>query len=268
VEANLKSRLMTALIGIPLLVALVGWGEPWLFAAVIVIVIFGALREFFMMAFPGRVSEQVLGMVFGLGLSCWLLLAPIDGAALLISVWLVLLFSIYLFMTGSREERLTRLSWTLLGGFYIGYLLPLWVTLFRLPAGRAWVLFVLLVIMVGDSAAYLLGRRYGRRKLVPELSPGKTVEGALGYVAGSIVAGSVGGAFLLSEMAVLEVVVISGVLSILGQVGDLFESFIKRVFAVKDAGTWLPGHGGLLDRVDSLIFPVVFTSAYVKVFHA
>jgi phosphatidate cytidylyltransferase len=122
--------------------------------------------------------------------------------------------------------------------------------------------------MGGDSAAYLVGRRYGRRKLAPELSPGKTVEGALGYIVASVIAGIGGGAFLLSEMPAVEAAAIAGVLSILGQLGDLFESFIKRVFAVKDAGTWLPGHGGLLDRVDSLIFPVVFTSAYVKVFHA
>ncbi|MGH7825250.1 MAG: phosphatidate cytidylyltransferase [Candidatus Binatia bacterium] len=266
-EANLRLRLATALVGIPLLIALVGWGHPWLFASVIVIVTFGALREFFLMAFPGRGWEQILGMIFGLGVSLWLLLPPIDLAASLMSVWLVLLFSIYLFRRGRWEERFSRLSSTLLGAFYIGYLFPHWVTLFRLPDGRDWVFFVLLVVMAGDSAAYIVGRRYGRKKLAPELSPGKTLEGALGYVAGSLIAGGLGGVYLLSQIAVVEAIVIAGVLGILGQLGDLFESFIKRVFAVKEAGTWLPGHGGFLDRVDSLIFPVVFTSAYVKVFH-
>jgi phosphatidate cytidylyltransferase len=267
VEANLRSRLATALVGIPLLIALVGWAQPWVFAAVIVIVTLIALREFFVMAFPARVGEQVIGIVFGLGLSFCLLLPPVGSGELLISLWLILLFSISLFMTGGREETLRRLSWTLLGAFYIGYLFPHWVTLFRLPGGRAWVFFVLLVVMAGDSVAYIIGRRYGRKKLVPELSPGKTLEGACGYVAGSLIAGTAAGALLLAEMPLFEVMMISCALSILGQLGDLFESFIKRVFAVKDSGRWLPGHGGLLDRVDSLIFPVVFTTAYLKVFH-
>jgi phosphatidate cytidylyltransferase len=267
VEADLRSRLTTALVGIPLLVALIAWAQPWLFAAVIVAVTFIALREFFLMAFPERIPEQFVGIIFGLGLSLCLLLAPVGSRELLIGVWLILLFSILLFMPGRREEGLGRLSWTVLGAFYIGYLFPQWVTLFRLPAGRAWVFFVLLVVMAGDSVAYVIGRRYGRKKLAPELSPGKTVEGAFGYVAGSLIAGTGGGALLLAEMRLPELIMISGALSILGQLGDLFESFIKRAFAVKDSGRWLPGHGGLLDRVDSLIFPVVFTTAYLKVFH-
>jgi phosphatidate cytidylyltransferase len=267
VDANLRSRLATALIGIPLLIVLVGWAQPWLFAAVIVIVTFIALREFFLMAFPKRVPEQILGIVFGLGLSFCLLLAPVASGELLIGLWLILLFSISLFMTGDREETFGGLSRTLLGAFYIGYLFPHWVTLFRLPGGRAWVFFVLLVVMAGDSIAYVIGRRYGRKKLAPELSPGKTLEGACGYIAGSLLAGAAGGALLLAQLPLFELILISGALSILGQLGDLFESFIKRVFAVKDSGGWLPGHGGLLDRVDSLIFPVVFTTAYLKVFH-
>jgi phosphatidate cytidylyltransferase len=220
------------------------------------------------MAFPDHIAERTIGTVFGLGLSLNLLLAPVNVAELLTGVWLVLLFSIYLFMAGRKEERLSRLAWTLLGGFYAGFLFPHWVTLFRLPEGRAWVFFVLFVVMTGDSVAYFVGRLYGRNPLAPELSPGKTMEGALGYVAGSLFAGGIGALFLLAEKPAAEVVAIAGVLSVLGQLGDLFESFIKRAFAVKDAGTWLPGHGGLLDRVDSLIFPVVFTTAYLKAFHA
>jgi phosphatidate cytidylyltransferase len=140
--------------------------------------------------------------------------------------------------------------------------------LFRLPKGRIWVFFVLGVIMAGDSAAYIVGRRFGAKKLAAELSPGKTVAGAWGYLAGSVVAGAIAGIFFLDDFAVLEAVALAVLLAVLGQLGDLFESLLKRVFKVKDAGALLPGHGGLLDRIDSLIFPAVFATAYLKVFHS
>jgi phosphatidate cytidylyltransferase len=99
------------------------------------------------------------------------------------------------------------------------------------------------------------------------MSPGKTVEGAVGYVLGSVLAGSLVRIFLDIGLSWIEFAIVSGLLSVLGQLGDLFESWIKRVFAVKDSGRLLPGHGGLLDRLDSLIFPAVFTTTYLKVFH-
>jgi phosphatidate cytidylyltransferase len=126
---------------------------------------------------------------------------------------------------------------------------------------------VLVVVMVGDTCAYFVGHRFGTKQLAPEISPGKTVEGAIGYVFGSVLAGCLTGISLAVGLSWLELAILSGLLSVLGQAGDLFESWIKRVFAVKDSGTILPGHGGLLDRLDSLIFPAVFTTTYLKVFH-
>ena len=101
----------------------------------------------------------------------------------------------------------------------------------------------------------------------PELSPGKTVEGSIAYVIGSILIGMLAGVLLALPVALLEVALVALVMSLLGQIGDLFESLIKRAFAVKDSGELLPGHGGVLDRLDSLIFPVVFTTFYLTVIH-
>jgi phosphatidate cytidylyltransferase len=128
-----------------------------------------------------------------------------------------------------------------------------------------WLLFV---IMAGDSAAYFMGRCFGKRKLAPSLSPGKTIAGAWGYLLGSLVVGLAGAALVLKEYAWLEIMLLSLALAALGQVGDLFESWIKRLSAVKDSSNILPGHGGLLDRLDSLIFPAVFTTAYLRMFHS
>jgi phosphatidate cytidylyltransferase len=258
---------LTASVGVPLLILLVGWGPAWIFVGFFVILGTAALLEYFAMAFPGSASEQLGGILFGLSLTLVVLFSRMPQAELGLSVVLVLFLSIYVFMPGKLLQRWNRLAWTLLGAVYLGYLLPHWVLLFRMPHGRAWVFFVLLVIMMGDTAAYLAGTLWGKRKLVPEISPGKTIEGTLGYLAGSVVGGCLGARFLITELSAMEVIALSGVLSILGQMGDLFESLIKRVFAVKDSGRMLPGHGGLLDRLDSLIFPAVFATTYLKVFH-
>lgn len=266
-DANLKARLLTGLVGIPLLIAIIGWGDPWLFHGFFLLITVGALREYFAMGFPGRPRDQMIGIAFGLAVSSIVFFPQLTPGDMVLAPLLVLMLSIYLFLHGQIEERLARLAWTLLGSLYLGYLLPHWSSLFRLPHGRAWVFFVLVVIMAGDICAYFVGQRFGTKKLAPEISPGKTVEGAIGYVLGSVSAGCLTGISLAVGPSWLELAMLSGLLSVLGQVGDLFESWIKRAFAVKDSGRLLPGHGGLLDRLDSLIFPAVFTTTYLKVFH-
>lgn len=266
-EANLKARLGTGLVAIPLLILLVGWGSPSLFTAVFFVVTVAALREYFVMVFPGRRLEQLFGMVFGSALSLLLFFPGTIAVEIALSIGSILCFSIYVIAEGRLRDKLMRLAWTSVGAIYLGYLLPHWVVLFRMPNGRGWVSFVLLVIFTGDTTAYFIGKRFGTKKLAPRISPGKTVEGAWAYIGGSAVAGFFAGLFLVRQLAWPEALFLSVTLSVLGQLGDFFESWIKRACAVKDSGTWFPGHGGLLDRLDSLIFPAVFTTAYLKVFH-
>jgi len=121
--------------------------------------------------------------------------------------------------------------------------------------------------MAGDTAAYYVGSYFGKKKLFAEISPGKTVEGAIGSTCTSVIVGIFGGMFLLPWIPWVEILWLSVILSVLGQIGDLFESWVKRVFSVKDSGTILPGHGGLLDRMDSLIFPVVFTTYFLRILY-
>lgn len=267
VDGNLSSRVGTAVVAVPLLAWLIGWSPPWLFATVLFAVTVAALREYFAMAFPQRWKDQCAGVLFGIALSA----AVFCNGKFDVSTWFGLLFltvfSLYLFSAGELTERLQRLLLTLLGGIYAGFLFPQLVVLFRHSQGRAWVFWVFSVVMFGDTAGYFVGRGYGVRKLAPQISPGKTVAGAWGYLGGAIVAGLAGAALLFDQVNWFEVGLLSLALGILGQLGDLFESWMKRVFAVKDSGQLLPGHGGLLDRLDSVIFPAVFTTAYLKVFH-
>jgi phosphatidate cytidylyltransferase len=255
------------LVGIPLLILIVGRGDPLLFTGLFLLLNLAALHEFFAMAFPGRAGEQVLGVIFGIGVCLRVLQIDALEGDIGLSLLLLLYFCLYLFMRGELKDRLVRLALVLLGGFYLGYLLPHWILLFRLAQGRYWVAFLLFVIMSGDTVAYFVGIRFGAKKLAPKISPGKTVEGSLGYIGGSTAAGLVAGRWLFPELSGGEVAALSLTLSILGQLGDLFESWIKRAFAVKDSGHLLPGHGGILDRLDSLIFPAAFTSAYLRIFH-
>ena len=263
-RSKIIPRLVTALVGIPALVWIVGWGRPWQFSSLVFLVTVISLFEYYRIAFPGQRREQAVGIVSGLLVASGVLTG--SPSAWLAAV-IVLLFSGYLFFGGGLEERYRHLGWTLLGTLYIGYLIPHAALFYRLPDGREWLFFVLLVIMVGDTAAYVVGTSLGKNKLYPEISPGKTVEGAIGSTAASLLAGVIGGSFLLPANPWLEMLGISLVLSILGQIGDLFESWIKRVFGVKDSGALLPGHGGLLDRLDSLIFPFVFMAYYLRLLH-
>ena len=267
-DANLNARIVTSAVALPILVWLVGWGPPWSFSVAIFIVTVAALREFFAMAFPHAWKDQFLGILFGIAFS-----TPVFfEQQLYVTHWLGMLFligfSVYLFRPGELAERLNRLLFSVLGGIYAGFLIPHWILLFRQPHGRAWTFWVLAVVMIGDTLAYFVGRRFGARKLAREISPGKTVEGAWGYIVGAVIAGGATATFLFVRFSWVEILMLSLILGILGQLGDLFESWIKRVFAVKDSSQLLPGHGGLLDRLDSLIFPAVFTSTYLRVFHS
>lgn len=264
----MQARVLTALAGIACLLILIGFGHPWLFSLFIFILTFGALCEFFFIAFPGQWRERVLGIFFGVVISLMVLYPLLPDPGLYLAGVIIGAFSVYLFFEGELEEKFQHLGWTVIGAFYIGYLFPHLALIYRGPSGTEWVFFVLLVVMVGDTAAYLMGMALGRRKLYPSISPGKTVVGALSSLGASVLAGLLGAMYLLSNLSWVEVLMLSLILSLLGQVGDLFESWIKRVFSVKDTGRILPGHGGLLDRLDSLIFPVVFTTYYVRLLHS
>lgn len=266
-NTELMARVVTALVGIPVLILIIGWGRPWHFSLVVFLVTLGALWEYFLMAFPRGWCERSLGIISGLLISLGLLIPGSFDIGSLVGGVTVLISAAYLFLGGKLEERYNHLGWTLLGILYAGYLVPHLALLYRSSQGQRWVFFVLLVIMTGDTAAYFVGTFLGRNKLSALISPAKTVEGAAGALGAGALAGIVGASLLEIDMTLVEALWLSLLLSLLGQAGDLFESWIKRVFSVKDSGVLLPGHGGLLDRMDSLIFPVVFTTYYLRLLH-
>ena len=146
------------------------------------------------------------------------------------------------------------------GVIYIPVLLSFLILIRESSSGMIWIFVLLAVIFAGDTGAYYVGSYFGRHKLSPAVSPGKTIEGSIGGLVANLVIGSVGKAFFLSELPWgLSLLFILAV-GIAGQVGDLFESELKRSSGIKDSSGILPGHGGVLDRIDALLFasPVAY----------
>lgn len=152
---------------------------------------------------------------------------------------------------------------SILGFFYVGLLPSLAYQLLLLPAGKIWFLTMLAVVFAGDTLAYLSGMMWGKTKILPKISPKKTVVGSIGGLFGSAVAGTLSGIYFLPHVSLGGLIAMSIGTGIVAQLGDLFESMLKRVANVKDSGSIMPGHGGILDRLDGVLFgaPIVYVGA-------
>ncbi|MGC8495236.1 MAG: phosphatidate cytidylyltransferase [Syntrophobacteraceae bacterium] len=153
-----------------------------------------------------------------------------------------------------ERDEIARIATLAFAWLYLPYLLSFVLLIWDGANGRSWIFFLLVVIVAGDSGAYFIGRRMGTKKLYPTVSPKKTVEGALGGLCASVVAGSLAGLIFLRPVPLKALCIFSLAAAIAGQVGDLVESMIKRNSGKKDSSGLLPGHGGVLDRLDSLLF--------------
>lgn len=258
----LRARLLTAAVGIPLLIALICCSPLWAFTTVMLGMTALGLWEYFSLV------RQLLSLPSAVGI-VWGVAVAVAMASFSLSLTVTVLLSGFFatFALALRDHQPARgmvdVSLVLLGVVYVGFLLPHIIWVREVSHGRAWVFFLLLVIMLGDSAAYGAGRRWGKRKLIPHISPGKTIEGSIGACAGNIVAAIGSWLWLLPERSFGELLLLALGLGGVGQVGDLFESAIKRACGAKDSGHLFPGHGGVLDRVDSLLFPSAVIYYYI-----
>lgn len=197
----------------------------------------------------------------------------LGAAAGLASVTLVYLYggqylaaflvaSVFLFffynMISSRDLRDASydVAFKTLGILYVAVPLSYTVLLRRMEGGEWWIMFLLVVIWSNDTFALVTGKTIGKKKLCPEISPKKTVEGAVGGMVGGFIAAYLFNVFLSMGLDIKGVVFLSAVIGVVGIIGDLTESLLKRAAGVKDSGTIIPGHGGVLDRIDSILFPV------------
>lgn len=169
---------------------------------------------------------------------------------------------VHLVKLGSVETVARRIVFSLGGALYVGLLLTFVGLLHRPPLGTPWVLLALTVTWLGDTGAYAAGRIFGRHKLYEAVSPKKTWEGAIGGLGASVGSALVAHAWYLPELTVTDAIFIAVPASALGLLGDLSESLLKRSVGIKDSGKILPGHGGMLDRVDALMFVAPWVYLY------
>ena len=168
------------------------------------------------------------------------------------------LFSVFIYKSNPLVGEIVQKQ--VQGMVYIPLLLSFLVMMRREPDGMVWIFFLLGIIFAGDTSAYYVGSYLGRHKLNPAISPGKTIEGLLGGLFGSILGAVIVCLWFFPGYSLVKISTLTVFLSMIGVMGDLTESMIKRTMGVKDSGNILPGHGGVLDRLDSLMIaaPVLF----------
>ena len=260
---SLRMRILTTIVAVPPLFAVIWFGEPWLSIAIAVLAIL-ALNEFYTL-----VSQRWAKPSFTLGVLGVIALVMnarfggtdtmpiVSGAVLVVPLLLVPL-------RGRWREDMVTWAWTMAGVFLFGWTLSFFVLMRDLDFGREWVILTMFSIFAADAGAYFVGKAIGRHRLAPEISPGKTWEGAVGGVAGALLISALIFQFMDLPVDLSEVLGLSALVAIISPVGDLSESYLKRRVDAKEASGLLPGHGGIMDRLDSVVFTIVGVYYYIE----
>ena len=277
-------RILTALILILAVFALIFFGQLWMITLAAAIVAELATYEYLKLAAAGAESRgaslriPIWWMVLGTALAFVVTLSgfPVEAQLPVLSALTLVLFA-WNGLRAPLTQVLPDTAQGLFGLIYIAYPLTLVPLLWKQEDGPALVLFLMVCVWAGDIAALYIGRAFGKRKLAPRLSPGKTWLGSIASIAGSMLAASLvifiadtltarGNTLLHISEPLWQSLLLAAILNIAAQLGDLLESAIKRGAGVKDSGTMLPGHGGILDRIDALLLaaPVLWFILLIK----
>lgn len=277
-DSNLLQRILSAVVLLPIVALIVWWGEPLVTITVILLAILALHELFNLFRGGGYAPRRSAGY---LSVSLFIIAAalrspriPLDWTGFALVTSIIASLSVEL-PRRNREHELLNWSLTLSGATYVGWTLAHFVLLraiehplvstaplhfLHLRSGAAWIVVVLTITFVNDTGAYFTGRAFGKHRMAPYISPKKSWEGA----GGGLVAATLAGALLVPLLGLPIPIGVGAFLgaigSIAGQLGDLAESLIKRQVDIKDSGNIIPGHGGLLDRIDSLLFtaPVLY----------
>ena len=264
----LKHRVITAAVGVPLIILAIWFGDPWpWFTLLIAAAALAGTYEFYHMAnFDRREPLLYLGLLLALAF----VLSPHYRSPDILPVVItatMLISLICLLCRPSREEAFHNWAWTIVGALYVGWMLSYWLSLRGLEDGRNWVCLAMLTTFANDTGAFFIGRAMGKHRLAPAISASKTWEGALGglicAILGAMVIATVLNLISPFTFRYWQIILLGFLVGLFAQLGDLVESLLKRNMGVKESGNLLPGHGGILDRFDSLIFVGAVVYYYV-----
>lgn len=267
----MKTRIISALVAIAVLFL-----TTWLFKtnglfAIGAIATLGAILEYTRLTYARLDAPLHLRFVFIALCALIALTAVVADANLVLSS--LVLASVFILtmtlMTVRRTEDLTSVlelqGLGVMGLFYCGLFPGLAIRLVRFDSIGIWLFGLMAIVFSGDTGAYLAGRVFGKRKLLEPVSPKKTVEGSIGGLLGSCLAGTLFGYFFVKDVSMVSLILMSLTTGAFAQIGDLYESLLKRIADVKDSGSIMPGHGGILDRIDGLLFAAPMFYVLVKI---
>ncbi|MCC6544542.1 MAG: phosphatidate cytidylyltransferase [Nitrospirae bacterium] len=261
-------RVVTALILIPLIYIVVRYFPPLFFLIFVALWVLIGQYEFYKFYFKKSSIFPFLGFIFGAMIlySFYPDGYLYDMKDVVITAIVILCLSCFVFFKANIHDSVTAVSVIIFGVLYVAWPLAHFIPLRGLLNGYNLVFFILIVTWGVDTGAYYTGRHLGRHKLSPDISPGKTVEGAIGGVLSCILSALFARWLVLPELSFNNAVFMGIVFGVISQIGDLSESMLKRGAGVKDSGSLLPAHGGILDRVDSVIFTLPVFYYYIIYF--
>jgi phosphatidate cytidylyltransferase len=271
----LAQRLLTAVILVPVIIGAFLLGTPWLVALILLVAVLAARETFTMLGREARPVLPVLGMLLALAITASGALPADLPLAAYVPAAGVVLTAIVAFRWADPADGAEAWVRTAFGAAYVGLLafilrilvldppLPADAPLAWFGGGRAWLIALVAGVWTYDSAAYATGRLLGRHKFIPHISPKKTWEGVIGGIVGATAVS----ALVLWGLGrtPLEALALGPLIAVTAQAGDLAESVLKRASGVKDSGSLFPGHGGMLDRIDSFLFAAPAVAFYVAV---
>jgi phosphatidate cytidylyltransferase len=254
-----KKKVITGSLLVPPILFLIIIGPSAILSLMVLLATFFGLREFFILALPNsKRIEQLAGIGLGLILSFLVSNGDLKAVLPFLVVLLLSLSLLFLAISQNLPSTLSHMGILLFGILYVGFLLSHVSLIRNMAEGRVWILFLIATVWAGDISAFLSGSLLGKHKLYPKISPNKTYEGLCGAVVGSILVALAYSIFFIPQLGVRSCILLAIGVAVLGQLGDFTESMLKRSAQVKDSGSLIPGHGGMLDRLDSFLFSAPF----------
>jgi phosphatidate cytidylyltransferase len=266
--ANIVKRFITSIVVLSIVGIITFLLPKWTFCILVSVFVGIAMHEFFTIVERKNIFVyKYFGIILGCTIPITTYLNLGKGYAnvepFIIVMACLFTFVLQFIRREKPDNHLTNIAITLFPLFYISWFLTFFIKIMHLSDGAKLVAFVIIVTKATDVGAYFIGKKFGKSPLIPRISPRKTKAGAVGGLLASVLAAFLCGLFLV-DIPIVHTIILGIIIGIIGQVGDLAESLLKRDFNIKDSGNELPGLGGVLDVVDSLLFTVPIFYFYLK----